>query len=108
MKKFKDWYKDVTGIEPNYETAKDKLLWCEEERVPMIVSCTCCGMTMSAPSALIDHTGQVFCTGCSELTEDEPLPEDAEDLGDWDVDESAYDPYLGCDVWETEPFDDMW
>ena len=42
------------------------------------------------------------------LVRGEPLPEDAEDLGDWDVNESAYDPYLGCDAWETESFDDMW
>jgi hypothetical protein len=25
-----------------------------------------------------------------------------------DVDESNYDPYLGCDVYETEPMCDMW
>ena len=24
------------------------------------------------------------------------------------VDESNYDPYLGCEVYETEPFCDMW
>lgn len=28
--------------------------------------------------------------------------------GEDDVDESNYDPYLGCDVYETEPFCDMW
>ena len=65
MKKFKDWYKDVTGIEPNYEAAKDKLLWCKEEGVPMIVSCTCCGSTMIVFNAFVDDEDHVYCSSCA-------------------------------------------
>jgi hypothetical protein len=28
------------------------------------VACTCCGMTMSSPSALIDDDGQCYCGDC--------------------------------------------
>ena len=65
MKKFKDWYKDVTGIEPDYEIAQDKILWCEEERVPMIVSCTCCGSTMIVFNAFVDDEDHVYCPSCA-------------------------------------------
>ena len=65
MKKFKDWYKDVTGIEPDYEAAKDKLLWCKEEGVPMIVSCTCCGSTMIVFNAFVDDEDHVYCPSCA-------------------------------------------
>ena len=67
MKKFKEWYKDVTGIEPDYETAKDKLLWCKEEGVPMIVSCTCCESTMIVFNAFVDDEDHVYCPSCAEV-----------------------------------------
>lgn len=106
MKTFRNYILDEFNIEmPQGEISS---AWFYENDLPMVVACTCCGMTMAAPFALIDRNGQVFCSGCGDPTEREPTPEDAEDLGDWDVDESAYDPYLGCDMWETEPFDDMW
>ena len=47
------------------------------------------------------NTGVIYAT-CGE--DDEP----DEDYYPDDVDESNYDPYLGCDVYETEPFCDMW
>ena len=65
MKKFKDWYKVVTGIEPNSETSKDKLLWCKEEGVPMIVSCTCCESTMIVFNAFVDDEDHVYCPSCA-------------------------------------------
>ena len=106
MKTFRDYILDEFNIEmPQGKISGE---WFSQNGLPMIVSCTCCGMTMSAPSALIDNTGLIFCTGCGEAFEDEPLPEDAEDLGGWGVDESAYDSYLGCDAWETEPCGRMW
>ena len=57
MKKFKDWYKNVTGI--------DKLLWCKEEGVPMIVSCTCCESTMIVFNAFVDDEDHVYCPSCA-------------------------------------------
>jgi hypothetical protein len=40
--------------------------WFAENGLPMIVECTCCGMTMALPSAMIDEEGQIFCSQCAE------------------------------------------
>lgn len=40
--------------------------WFAENGLPMIVECTCCGMTMALPSAMIDEEGQIFCLQCAE------------------------------------------
>jgi hypothetical protein len=42
--------------------------WFEEKKLPMILSCTCCDMTMCAfsDSILIDEDGYVFCRGCAD------------------------------------------
>lgn len=40
--------------------------WFSENGFPMVVQCTCCGMTMASPSALIDDEGYTFCTTCGE------------------------------------------
>lgn len=39
--------------------------WFSENGIPMIVACTCCGSTMSAPSALIDDDGSCYCSSCA-------------------------------------------
>lgn len=39
--------------------------WFAERGLPMIVSCTCCGMTMALPSARIDREGYTYCGGCA-------------------------------------------
>lgn len=65
MKTFKEWYKDVTGIEPDYETAKVKLSWCKERKIPMIVSCTCCGTTMVVFDAYVDEENHTYCPSCA-------------------------------------------
>lgn len=31
-----------------------------------IVSCTCCGMTMTAASACVDEEGRIYCASCGE------------------------------------------
>ena len=38
--------------------------WFAENHLPMVVSCTCCGMTMALPSAMIDDNGEIFCHSC--------------------------------------------
>ena len=79
MKTFRNYILDEFNIEmPQGEISG---AWFSQNGLPMILACTCCGMTMSAPSALIDHNGQVYCSGCGDPTEWEPLPEDTEDLG---------------------------
>ena len=40
--------------------------WFAERRLPMIVACTCCEMTMALPSAMVDDDGYIFCSSCSE------------------------------------------
>ena len=67
MKKFKDWYKDVAGVEPDYETREDKLVWCSERGLPMIVSCTCCESTMIVFNAFVDDEDHVYCPSCAEV-----------------------------------------
>ena len=44
--------------------------WFSENGIPMIVACTCCGMTMSSPSAWIDRDGQCYCGGCAGAVDD--------------------------------------
>jgi len=65
MKTFKEWYKEVNGVEPDYETAENKLLWCKEEGLPMIVSCTCCEGTMIVFNAFVDDEGYTYCPSCA-------------------------------------------
>ena len=65
MKTFKEWYKDVAGIEPDYETAENKLLWLQEREIPMIVSCTCCGSTMLIFNAYVDEEDYTYCPSCA-------------------------------------------
>ena len=65
MKKFKDWYKDVTGIEPDYETTQDKLLWCKERGLPVVVSCTCCEGTLLIFNAFVDEEDYTYCPSCA-------------------------------------------
>ena len=40
--------------------------WFSDNGLPMIVSCTCCGMTMALPSGWVDYdTGEIYCGGCA-------------------------------------------
>lgn len=92
MKTFRNYIRDEFDLEMPQGDIPGA--WFFDNGLPMIVACFCCGTTMASPSALIDRTGQVFCSGCGDPTDDsDPIPEDAEDLGDWDM---GFDPYLGC------------
>lgn len=44
--------------------------WFSENGIPMIVACSCCGMTMASPSAWIDEEGYTFCDSCADVEED--------------------------------------
>ena len=50
------------------EIPKDTIngAWFAEHGLPMIVECTCCGMTMALPSAMVDKDGAVYCSSCAE------------------------------------------
>lgn len=63
MKSFRKFIKDEFDIEmPHGEIPGN---WFAEAGLPMIVACTCCGMTMASPSAWIDDDGQCYCSGCA-------------------------------------------
>lgn len=44
--------------------------WFAEHRFPMVVQCTCCGMTMALPSAFISEDGYTFCDSCAEAVDE--------------------------------------
>lgn len=76
--------------EMGVEMPKDNIpgSWFAENALPMIVSCTCCGMTMALPSAMINDDGACFCSSCADSFEcDEPADID---------DDFGFDPYEGC------------
>lgn len=39
--------------------------WFVDNDLPMIVECTCCGSTMSLPSAFVDYDGCIYCPSCA-------------------------------------------
>ena len=63
MKTVEQYLKETRGIEmPKGEINGT---WFAENGLPMVVSCTCCGMTMALPSALIDDEGYIYCGSCA-------------------------------------------
>ena len=63
MKTIEQYLKEKRGIEmPKGEINGT---WFAENGLPMVVSCTCCGMTMALPSALIDDEGYIYCASCA-------------------------------------------
>lgn len=65
MKTFRNFIKDEYDIEMPTENIPET--WFHENGFPMIVSCTCCGMTMASPTALIDEDGNCYCTCCGHM-----------------------------------------
>ncbi len=64
MKTAEQYLKDEMNIEMPKGEINGK--WFAENGLPMIVECTCCGMTMALPSAMIDEEGRIFCSQCAE------------------------------------------
>lgn len=86
------WNDDVTYEAPcDFANINDAIAWLEEE---IDVRQQAFG------GSVYDlYTGEIYAT-C--YWDDNSVPE--EDYGSWDdVDESNYDPYAGCDVYEIEP-----
>jgi hypothetical protein len=74
--------------EMGVEMPKDNIpgSWFAENALPMIVECSCCGMTMALSSAMIDDDGSCYCSSCAEGYEE---PADIDD-------DCGFDPYEGC------------
>lgn len=62
LKTAKDWILDELGVEMPEGELTGK--WFFENRLPMIVECSRCEMTMALPSALIDEDGRIYCSHC--------------------------------------------
>lgn len=65
MKTFYQWYKEVSGK----DTSEQKTFsgeWFAERGLPMIVECTCCGSTMTLPTAFIDDDNYLYCSTCAD------------------------------------------
>lgn len=67
MKTFRAYIHDEFGIEVPHDSIPGT--WFSENGIPMVVSCSCCGMTMASPSALIDEDGCCYCSSCGGTTE---------------------------------------
>lgn len=63
MRTAREWIKDEIGIEMPTGDINGK--WFAENHLPMVVECTCCGMTMALPSAYVDDNGEVYCRNCA-------------------------------------------
>ena len=62
MKNFRNFVEEDLGLEMPHGSIPGS--WFSKNGLPMIVACTCCGMTMAVPSALIDSNGQCYCSEC--------------------------------------------
>lgn len=65
-------FRQYVEIKMNLEMPKGNIsgAWFSENGIPMVVRCSCCGMTMASPSAWIDDEGYTFCNSCADVEED--------------------------------------
>lgn len=61
MKTMREWLKENLGIEMPEGNINGS--WFAENNLPMIVECSCCGMTMALPSAYVEN-GYIYCGNC--------------------------------------------
>lgn len=64
MKTAKEWVKENRGIE--IPAGEVDMEWFIENKLPMVVSCSCCGTTMVLLSAMVDDDGYICCGSCAE------------------------------------------
>lgn len=64
MMTFAEWLKASRNEELPSGTINGS--WFAERGLPMVVECTCCGMTMAVTSAMINDDGQIYCASCTE------------------------------------------
>jgi len=66
MKSFKD-YVESRGYEKMPEDTIPAV-WFKRNFLPMVVACSCCGMTMASPSAWVDSQGYTYCADCAGVS----------------------------------------
>ena len=65
MRSFSEYVEEKMGIKmPKGNISGD---WFAKNRIPMVVRCSCCDMTMASPSAWIDDEGYTYCGSCAEM-----------------------------------------
>lgn len=64
MKTFKKWLEDNYNEKLPEEHVPFE--WFMARRLPPIVSCTCCYMTIGLPHAIIAEDGSIYCPSCAE------------------------------------------
>ena len=64
MKSFEEYIREKYGIVMPSGTISGA--WFAENGIPMVVACTCCGMTMAAPNAMVDEEGHAYCWDCAD------------------------------------------
>ena len=62
MRTVEEWLKKELDIE--MPEGKINASWFIEHNLPMIVECSCCGMSMALPSAYVDDNGFIYCGEC--------------------------------------------
>lgn len=68
MKTFRNYIKDTFNLKmPEGDIPGS---WFYDNGLPMVVACTCCGMTMCSVSALIDDDGDCYCSSCGDGEDD--------------------------------------
>lgn len=61
MQKFRDYFEENHEGFPKGNIDGE---WFVEHKLPMIVECKCCAMTMALPNAYIDEEGYLYCPTC--------------------------------------------
>ena len=64
MKTFEKWLEDNYG--EKLPQGHVPFEWFMARRLPPIVSCTCCYMTISLPNAIVAEDGSIYCPSCAE------------------------------------------
>ena len=68
MKNFFDYVRDEFHVSiPKGDIPGE---WFYENRIPMVVRCSCCDMTMASPSAWVDDEGYTYCASCADIKEE--------------------------------------
>lgn len=62
IRPIKLWLKEEWNVEMPEGNINGE--WFQQEGLPIITSCTCCGTTMALPSAMVDDEGFIYCRSC--------------------------------------------
>lgn len=62
MQTFEQWLKVNRGIGMPKGDVPER--WFTDHDINMVVRCSCCEMTLTAPHAYIDNEGYTYCSKC--------------------------------------------